>query len=258
MAWLRFNMNLQASNNLLTGKLSVMDGATEKSSYTVTSGLPSFQKKEDQSFRNHGPIPSCLKVGLSGYSVRTTPFDETDVLGIEGNFYYIEPDPVTVDGITRGEFGIHFDANVPGSAGCVAFRIEAEWINFQKFMKEYKSQGFQTIALIVEYNKPIAPTTPKLLGSSFFTVNQPLSGDTKKVGKSITFSGTAKSDVTKIRATIGPGGPFLVGEVAPSGGTWSFSQVLVTPGVNRPLKFIATDNEGDLLQTISSTLTLEK
>jgi hypothetical protein len=133
MTWLRFRMTLKQSEELLTGELSIMDGDTNIGSFLVTSGLQGCQSLGHQSARGIGPIPSCQKVGISSYSVRTTPFDERGILGVEGNFYYIEPDPVHVPP-PRGEFGIHFDANGPGSAGCVVFRKRGEWENFQEFM----------------------------------------------------------------------------------------------------------------------------
>jgi hypothetical protein len=48
-----------------------------------------------------------LKISTSGYYLATK--------GVEGMFYHITPDPFC----GRGELGLHRDANVPGSAGCI-------------------------------------------------------------------------------------------------------------------------------------------
>lgn len=260
MAWLRFRMDLQKSDSLVLGELAIMDGTKAVQTFVATSGLPRFQTKANQSTRARGPLPSCSKLGISSYSVRTTPFDLTNKSGVEGNFYYIEPDPVTVDGVKRGEFGVHFDANVPGSAGCVVLRDRSDWKDFQLFMKNYKQKGFTTIGLIVEYNKP-ASTQPTNLslqtGLTFFTVAEPKTGAILKVNETIQFSGTAKSEVATVIATIGPGGPFKIGEVEPGSNQWSFPQVLMTPGINRPVTLRALDENGDFLQDIELSITLK-
>jgi hypothetical protein len=49
------------------------------------------------------------------------------VRGVEGNFYKINPHMVTVNGVQRGDFGVHFDANAPGSSGCVVLRTAVGW-----------------------------------------------------------------------------------------------------------------------------------
>lgn len=255
MSWLRFRMNLEQSSDLITGKLSIMDEDKEVRSFLATSGLASWQRKSCQSERGKGPIPACKTVNISNYTVRTTPFDERGVSGVEGNFYYIEPDPVDVPP-RRGEFGIHFDANIPGSAGCVVLRKRDEWEDFQDFMARYKRQGLSTISLIVEYNVPNTAIREAPAGTSYFTVTSPQPGSTLKTHESIEFSGTADAKVAQIIVTVGPGGPFKIGEVEPRDGKWSFSQALVTPGVSRPFSFSAFDADSNLLQKINFQLTL--
>ena len=255
MSWLRFRMNLKQSEQLLMGRLSVMDGENEVKSFLATSGLSGWQKPSCQSVRRRGPIPACKTVNISNYSVRTTPFDERGVPGIEGNFYYIEPDPVIVPP-ARGEFGIHFDANVPGSAGCVVLRNRDEWEDFQDFMASYKRQGFPTISLVVEYDIPETPKPQGLVETSYFTVISPQSGSTLKTCESIDFSGTADEKVAQITVTVGPGGPFKIAEVKPIDGKWSFGQTLITPGVSRPFSFMAFDADRNLLEKIDFQMTL--
>ncbi len=255
MTWLRFRMPLKQTDELLIGELSIMDGDTEINSFLVTSGLPGCQSLEHQSARGRGPIPACQKVGISNYSVRTTPFDQRGTTGIEGNFYYIEPDPVDVPP-RRGEFGIHFDANVPGSKGCVVFRKRGEWEDFQDFMLQYKRQGFQSISLIVEYNVREPNGGGEVPGTSYFTVTFPQPGVSLKTHDLIEFTGTASDKVARVIAEVGPGGPFKIGDVSPESNKWCFTQSLVTPGVSRPFSFRAFDSDGNFLQKIDFQLTL--
>ncbi len=74
-----------------------------------------------------GPIPANNVIGVDCYSVSTTPIYMPGVKGVEGNFYKINPHMVTVNGLKRGDFGVHFDANAPGSSGCVVLRTSVGW-----------------------------------------------------------------------------------------------------------------------------------
>ncbi|GBF81592.1 hypothetical protein [Aphanothece sacrum] len=69
----------------------------------------------------------------------------------KGNFYHILPNSVNIEGISRGEFGVHFDANAPGSAGCIVIRNRQEWDGFQKLMSDYNSAGVETVLLSILY-----------------------------------------------------------------------------------------------------------
>lgn len=149
--WLKFTMKLDASDKLLLGELSVRDGNNKSSSaYTATSGLPKNQKPDSQDDKGRGPIPECKLVKIQSYSVCTNPIDHKNTPGIKGNFYHIIPDPIRVNQTQRTELGIHFDAGVPGSAGCIVLKDTAQWISFQDFMADY-SKDFSHISLIVEY-----------------------------------------------------------------------------------------------------------
>jgi hypothetical protein len=83
--------------------------------------------------------------------VKTTLYYQPQTKGIEGNFYHILPNSVNIHGISRGEFGIHFDANVPGSAGCIVLRSKQEWEGFQRLMSHYKEVGLETVPLSILY-----------------------------------------------------------------------------------------------------------
>lgn len=262
-----FPDSFEPSIELVEGSLSIMDDAIEIMSFRATSGLQTFQYLDAQSLIGRGPIPSCKKIGRAAYTVRTSPFDLSSEPEVDENFYYIEPDPIDVDGLLRGEFGIQFDADSPGSAGSIVLRDKEEWHKFQGFMKTYLDEGKSGINLIVEYtvqgktiNSPLLPGT----GDSVFTIKTPIPGETRKVNKEISFSGTAESQVSKIIATVEPDKTnleeqskllFLIGEINVSGGKWSFNQTLVNVG-SRPFKFRALDEFGNLLQTVEFSLVL--
>ncbi|MDJ0600342.1 MAG: hypothetical protein QNJ37_16060 [Crocosphaera sp.] len=91
-------------------------------------------------------------MNLDHYTVQTTPI-YLPQRGIEGNFFKIDPHLVNIWGKTRGDFGIHFDANAPGSAGCVVIRNKSAWDAFQEMMGHYRNAGLKSVPLIVEYQR---------------------------------------------------------------------------------------------------------
>ncbi len=164
MAWLRYKMNLTAGTkltgtNLVAGILEILDstGKLLVAYNKTTSGWANNQKPSDQYVKGLGPIPSCRTAGLANWTVATTSYASPDP-GVNGQFFHIKPDPWTFGGVTRSEFGIHFDANFatnPGSAGCIVFIDSTQWTNFQNWMRDYRtkySPGAITVNLIVEYS----------------------------------------------------------------------------------------------------------
>lgn len=264
---LEFPDSFEPSIKLVEGSLSIMDDAIETMSFKATSGLQTFQYLDAQSLIGRGPIPSCKKIGIAAYTVRTSLYDLSSDPEVDENFYYIEPDPVDVDGLLRGEFGIHFDADSPGSAGSIVLRDKGEWQKFEGFMKSYLDEGNPGINLVVEYTMQGKTINSSLLpspGDSVFTIKTPKPGESIKVNKAIGFSGTAKPQVSKIIATVEPDKTdleeqskllFFIGETNVTGGKWSFNQTLVNVG-SRPFKFRALDEFGNLLETVEFSLVL--
>jgi hypothetical protein len=60
---------------------------------------------------------------------------------------------ITINGVERGDFGVHFDANVPGSSGCIVLRSQIGWNAFQKDMKNLLDTHLEAVPLIVSYSK---------------------------------------------------------------------------------------------------------
>jgi hypothetical protein len=149
-----YQQELRQSSSLLKGRLIAYDNQDVKKDqeYIAASGTVGNQQWDSLSAKGRGPIPRCSDVGIEHYNVKTTPFDRRATKGIEGPFYHILPESVNIRGINRSEFGIHFDANVPGSAGCIVIVNEPAWEAFQKLMSHYKQAGLETVPLFVFYS----------------------------------------------------------------------------------------------------------
>ena len=142
-----FTMQLQVAAELLYGNLQLIYPDGNKIDYLATSGCAGWQQRGDQWQRGKGPIPQGFD-----YKIPTTPY-WSDTRGIEGNFFHITPDPVVSNtGLTRSEFGIHFDANFPGSAGCIVFNREFGWQKFCERMQAIARSGVEHVPLKVVYS----------------------------------------------------------------------------------------------------------
>ena len=121
-------------------KKGKIDGA-----YLALSGVGG---REDQ--RSLGPIPSQRTTKQPHYMVDVIPLTLSNP-GINGKFYKINPHMINVGGKTRGDFGIHADRNVPGTAGCIGIESERDWIQFKSLMLDYQRAGLKSLPLLVSY-----------------------------------------------------------------------------------------------------------
>ncbi|OKH39081.1 hypothetical protein NIES2119_08095 [[Phormidium ambiguum] IAM M-71] len=150
MLQLKFFMDLKSSSNLILGQLSLYYPNGERIDFTATSGCRGWQSHENIWKRGRGPIPPDFN-----YSVPTVGY-HSETAGIDGEFFHIWPDPVKSDsGVTRGEFGIHRDANFdtsPGSAGCIVLTKDFGWQRFCERMHALKSDfNLDRIPLHIDY-----------------------------------------------------------------------------------------------------------
>lgn len=122
-----------------------------KSRYIALSGLPGFQNWGDQHSTGKGPIPRSDVAGIGCYQVGTSPHwvPAAEQPGIAGNFFEIFPSFVQNG---RGLFGIHRDANVTGTAGCVGIKNDDAWHDFETKMQAIALTGRNQIPLIVGYS----------------------------------------------------------------------------------------------------------
>lgn len=144
-------MELRESSALLLGRLILLKDGLHLDTFIATSGCTGNQSRNSQDDRGKGCLPSTYELGGASYAVQTTPYDMRGRLGIDGNFFKINPDVVTIWGRTRGDFGVHKDANAPGSAGCVVLPTGKGWTAFQEQMA-FVAKEAKEIPLIVSYS----------------------------------------------------------------------------------------------------------
>ena len=139
-----FTMPLGKSKQLITGRLKLIYPNGEIIDYLATSGIPNWQRQEDQWTRAKGPIPAGT------YEIPTEPY-WSDTRGIEGLFFHITPDPVGSGDRIRSELGVHWDANVPGTSGCIGLINKDGWDGFCRRMRNIAALGVEFLPLKVQY-----------------------------------------------------------------------------------------------------------
>lgn len=140
-----FTMALAVSQKLIYGNVRLIYPDGTIIDYLATSGLPDYQRPGDQWVRGKGPIPSG-----EGYKIPTTPY-WLDTRGVEGLFFHITPDPVGSGDRIRSELGVHWDANVPGTSGCIGLINWEGWDGFCRRMSKIAALGIESIPLRVRY-----------------------------------------------------------------------------------------------------------
>ncbi|MEG4964781.1 hypothetical protein [Microcoleus sp. K4-B3] len=140
-----FTMNLAQSPELIYGNLQLIYPSSEAIDYVATSGCADWQRPGDEWQRGKGPIPA------GDYQIPSEPY-YLETRGVEGDFFHITPDPVVSAHGIRAELGLHFDANVPGSAGCVVIKNREGWRQFCDRLASIAELGVKSLPLTVKYN----------------------------------------------------------------------------------------------------------
>lgn len=138
-------MNLIQSAELIYGNLQLLYPDNRAIDYIATSGCADWQQPGDEWQRGKGPIPA------GEYEIPSEPY-WVDTRGVEGDFFHITPDPVVSEYGIRAELGLHFDANVPGSAGCVVLKNREGWRKFCDRLATIADKGVKFLPLAVKYN----------------------------------------------------------------------------------------------------------
>ena len=129
-----FTLKQARSSQLINGSLTFFEDGKEILKVVATSGIGGFQYAGAHTIRGKGCLPPAndWKISTSGYNL-TTP-------GVEGMFYHITPDPRP----PRSELGLHRDAHVPGSSGCIVVRdsntFNTQVVPLIKRLKDKQSQ----------------------------------------------------------------------------------------------------------------------
>ncbi|MEG4497587.1 hypothetical protein QUB05_05550 [Microcoleus sp. F10-C6] len=137
-------MNLAQSSELIYGNLQLLYPTGEAIDYVATSGCADWQRPGDEWVRGKGPIPA------GKYQIPSEPY-YLETRGVEGDFFHISPDPVVSDKGVRAELGIHFDANVPGTAGCIGVVREFGWRRLCDRLASIANLGVKSLPLTVKY-----------------------------------------------------------------------------------------------------------
>ena len=128
------------------------DGKTMKI-WTATSAVSSKQDSESM-HKIGGLLPAEYQIAgnQKAWSVLTAPISMPKTKGVEGNFYQLFPTRVmTTKGGERSNFGVHRDANVPGSMGCIVMS-DAEFAKFEAEMKALReTHKISKLSLFVRY-----------------------------------------------------------------------------------------------------------
>lgn len=153
--FLDFAMGLDTDGRLEDGRLVLRyiseKGGCTREIWIATSSVANKQQAEDF-HQKGGPIPPEYRVpGLDAWEVETSPIAMPATKGVEGNFYKIIPYLIKTDeGGERGDFGIHRDANVPGSAGCIVMSGD-RFKSFEAEMKRLRGLGYMKLPLFITY-----------------------------------------------------------------------------------------------------------
>jgi hypothetical protein len=148
---LRFTLRTERRSGLIIGQLDRLVDDEVVNAYLATSSVAG--KQYDGSWNNRGGLIPPDEKFLNGelYQVDTQPMRMPAVKGVEGSFYQIHPFHVATNGADRGDFGIHFDANVPGSMGCIVLPTQRGWDAFRRDMADLNKGGVRLIDLDICY-----------------------------------------------------------------------------------------------------------
>lgn len=129
-------MLLGKSPELILGNLELIYPSGESVNYLATSGLPNWQRIEDQWTRGKGPIPAGeYQIPSEAYWLETR--------GVEGLFYHITPDPVGSGNKIRSELGIHYDANTREHRGVLDWLLRKAAADFAEEWQKLRHLEWQ-------------------------------------------------------------------------------------------------------------------
>jgi len=151
--YLTFKMTMRtfAVPDLIVGRLYLQREGKKQIEWRATSGLPYCQFYQSWVMRGRGPIPPSDAIVQAMYTVETNKYWYPLVQGIEGSSYKIHPERVLTSLTERSNFELHFDANQPGTAGCIAITNQADWDSLRATIFDIHSQGIRMIPLNVIY-----------------------------------------------------------------------------------------------------------
>ncbi len=150
--FLNFSLHFDRDRGLDQGRLR-LDSLSRGNLkiWIATSSVATKQGRE--SFHYWGGLipPDYRGKGILRYHVKTEPI-WLPTKGVNGNFYAISPHTIFTDRDgKRSDFGIHVDANVPGSLGCIVMSKE-RFLEFELEMGKLRKEGYLRLPLFVTYS----------------------------------------------------------------------------------------------------------
>ena len=151
--FLIFNSHFDRDKGVDQGRLSICSMAQGTMSIWVACSSYATKQYHESFHERGGYIPPEYRVkNLNNWEVETTPIDLTSHKGVKGNFYKILPFQVVTDkGGIRSDIGIHLDANMPGSMGCIVM-TKPRFTDFESWMKKLNDKKIEKIPLFVRYS----------------------------------------------------------------------------------------------------------
>lgn len=151
--FLLFTQQFDRERGLDWGRLSVNGLSTGVEEIWVATSSHASKQYPESFHERGGMLPPPYRVPrLPYYTVSTKPIPMPHVRGVSGNFYQILPFEITTDkGGKRSDFGIHKDANAPGSLGCIVMTSD-RFSQFEREMKKIRNQGVNKLPLFVQYS----------------------------------------------------------------------------------------------------------
>lgn len=148
--FLIFSSHFDRDKGLEEGRLSLNSLSEGTKEIWVASSSHTTGQKPEGFHRKGGYLPPQYRIpGLKNWSVDTRAIAMPAKAGVRGNFYRILPYSVTTDkGGIRGDFGIHKDADEPGSLGCIVLKSD----RFKDFESKIKLINQRFISLFVQYS----------------------------------------------------------------------------------------------------------
>jgi len=154
---LLFKMALPAKSqrSLVWGRLIFVTDKGQNLMFQATSGAPGGQYWGAWTVPRKGCLPPTSVIKQK-YGVSTQRLWMPNNAGVGGSFYPIAPFSVRMGSVSRGDFGIHLDANYltsPGSLGCIVLNLVPQYRQIEKLLDGLHAKRIKNVPLTVEYTK---------------------------------------------------------------------------------------------------------
>lgn len=151
--FLIFSAHFDRDKGLDFGRLSLNDTNKGTKNIWIAASSTKTRQKAYSIHERGGFLPPQYRChNLPNYFVDLKPIKLKHIPGVRGNFYKILPFAIRTDkGGRRSDFGIHWDADYPGSMGCIVMSKDRFRI-FEEEVETLKTLNILSIPLFVQYS----------------------------------------------------------------------------------------------------------